>query len=88
MSVPPELRVTDRDVVYCPRIDIACRACGGTGIDTRPGLCGPVVNWCDECWGSAFWSATILPMGASVRLGAMLAEGLRWTAPWWDVSTW
>ena len=60
----------------------ACGAGGGTGSDTRPGLCGPVVNWCDECWGSAFWSATILPMGASVRLGRMLAEALTMAGAW------
>lgn len=72
---PPELRITDAEMAECPRRDVACSACGGSGVEVRPGLCGPVTDWCCECWGAA-WSIPCLPPGASARLGAMIIERL------------
>lgn len=72
----PELRITDADAAECPRCDVCCRSCGGSGVDVRPGLLGPVTNWCDECWGAAVWSTPRLPPGASARIGAILVNRL------------
>ena len=78
MSVPPELRVTDRDVDLSRRSHhaiIVCPACHGLGVHEGRGVVDDVT--CGTCGGGGEIADGIaLPPGASARIGAALVGHL------------
>ena len=80
MSVPPELRVTDRDRSSMRWIvgQQTCRDCRGWGEIGH----GDENRHCYACDGEGFLMSMVLPRGASVRLGRMLAEALTMAGAW------
>lgn len=84
MSVPPELRVTECDVDHARRSHhaiIVCPSCHGLGVHEGRGVVDDVT--CGACGGGGEIAKGItLPMGASARLGRMLAEALTMAGAW------